>query len=298
MRVVVDKSEQELAKLMRAVEQDPASWESWTCLHMHIEPRRDYDRYVAAMGLVIAEFGSSIKELDGIAFVVGSHNLFVFCRHVTKYHLRTLANDFACELLTKYSIASTQRLYELNYDWKLVNYICEGLGCWNNAVEQSTHVEDVLEPTSFASMADIVPILQDNIRKRHRGRKMSILLVEDDPIACRLVSRLLKDEFEVVTAHSAEDAVIQYVSHAPDLVFLDIGLPDFNGFSVMNIIRKYDPNAYFVMFSGSSYAENITRSIHLGAQGFVEKPFRKERLYHYIEDCNKRRQPFFHYAVD
>ena len=298
MRVVVDKAEQELAKVMRAVEQDPLSWESWTCLHMHIEPRRDYDRYVAAMGLVIAEFGNYIKELDGIAFVVGSHNLFVFCRHVTKYHLRTLANDLACELLTKYSISSTQRLYEVNYDWKLINYICEGLGCWNHAMEQAAQGEDMVEPTSFTSMADIVPILQDNIRKRHKGRKMSILLVEDDPIACRLVSRLLKDEFEVVTAHSAEDAVIQYVSHAPDLVFLDIGLPDFNGFSVMNIIRKYDPNAYFVMFSGSSYAENITRSIHLGAQGFVEKPFRKERLYHYIEDCNKRRQPFFHYAVD
>ena len=121
----------------------------------------------------------------------------------------------------------------------------------------------------------------------NRGNRqpLHVLLVEDDALTVRMVSSLIRSNHAVFVAKDAEEALAQYMIHAPDIVFLDIGLPGVNGFEVLRHVRALDPNAYVVMFSGNRDLEHVCHALNLGARGFVGKPFRKENLHYYLSHC-------------
>jgi CheY-like chemotaxis protein len=291
MRVVVTRANQEFARFVSAVEQDATSWDGWNCLYIRIEPKRTFEQHISPMGLMISEFGHYYEKIDGVAYVLAGNHMFLITRHITKHQLRNLANDLAYALLAKFSIASTHRLYEVAHDWKLLRNYCDDLGCWKAIDGEEEERADETQLPQYVNVHDLRSLLEKNMLHRNLRNPVTILLVEADPFASKLVSRILRDDYKLVTAYSAETAIMQYMMHAPHIVFLDIGLPDHSGFSVMKTIRAYDPDAYFVMFSGNSFAENITRSILSGARGFIEKPFRRERLLHYIDDYRTNHRP-------
>ena len=74
-----------------------------------------------------------------------------------------------------------------------------------------------------------------------------------------------------------------YVNKAPAVRFLDIGLPDIDGHTVLKKVFEIDPDAYVVMFSGNGDKENVMKAVKTGAKGFVGKPFTKDKLYQYID---------------
>jgi len=111
-----------------------------------------------------------------------------------------------------------------------------------------------------------------------------VLVVEDDPLTCRLVAGALASTHAVITEENAKNAVGSYLLHAPDIVFLDIGLPDMDGFMVLDQIITIDPDAFVVMFSSHDNWENVTRALAAGAKGFLSKPFKKEALKNYIQN--------------
>ena len=80
-----------------------------------------------------------------------------------------------------------------------------------------------------------------------------------------------------------QGALMGYVNKAPDVLFLDIGLPDIDGHAVLEKIFKLDPDAYVVMFSGNKDRDNVMKAVELGAKGFVGKPFTSEKLLQYIQ---------------
>ena len=86
------------------------------------------------------------------------------------------------------------------------------------------------------------------------------------------------------TASSAAEAIEKHLLLVPDIVFLDIGLPDADGFMVLNHIHHYDPDCMVVMFSGDSFLDNRVRALSAGAGGFLPKPFNRDSFVHYIED--------------
>jgi DNA-binding NarL/FixJ family response regulator len=121
-------------------------------------------------------------------------------------------------------------------------------------------------------------------KKRRPGRHPAhVLVVEDDPLTRRIVAHALREAYAMISACNAQEAVAEYLSYAPDAVFLDIGLPDISGFDVLDQIMKVDPDAFVVMFSSNDYPENVQRAHAAGAKGFVSKPFKKEMLKNYIQ---------------
>lgn len=121
-------------------------------------------------------------------------------------------------------------------------------------------------------------------KTRRRGRcPAHVLVVEDDPLTRRVVVGALGEAHAMITEENAKGAVASYLLHAPDIVFLDIGLPDIDGFSVLDQIMTIDPDAFVVMFSSHDDTQTIDKALAAGAKGFVSKPFKKEALRSYIQ---------------
>ena len=109
-----------------------------------------------------------------------------------------------------------------------------------------------------------------------------VLLVEDDPVTRWLVRNALKENCDLATAPTANKAFSMYSSYQPDIVFLDVNLPDKNGYEVLNWVMRNDPGANVVMFSSQDSMDNITQALECGARGFIGKPFVKEQLLGYV----------------
>tara|TARA_Y100001934_G_C12362047_1_gene781307 strand:+ start:2215 stop:3123 length:909 start_codon:yes stop_codon:yes gene_type:complete len=122
------------------------------------------------------------------------------------------------------------------------------------------------------------PQLIETISERREKQKKSVLLVEDDAFSRKLVKNVIGKEYRLIEAENTYEALIAYVLNAPDIVFLDINLPDDTGINIIHKIKEYDPDAFIVMLSGNAYRSNITQALTKGAKGFIGKPFNKKRL--------------------
>jgi two-component system LytT family response regulator len=108
---------------------------------------------------------------------------------------------------------------------------------------------------------------------------MRVLIVDDEAIARRRISRLLKleDDVEVVNeVGSGTDAVAAIREHRPDLVFLDVQMPDLDGFGVVSALGDTDtmPAIVFV----TAYNEYAVKAFDVNAVDYVLKPFDGERF--------------------
>lgn len=108
---------------------------------------------------------------------------------------------------------------------------------------------------------------------------MKILLVEDDKNLRAGLSDLLTIEgFEPVTAEDGESALDIFASQQPDFCILDIGLPGMDGFDVCRTIRKQNDHVPILFLTARKDEIDHLRGFHLGADDFVEKPFRSSEL--------------------
>ena len=120
--------------------------------------------------------------------------------------------------------------------------------------------------------------LKENFEVRELRVRPLILLVEDDPFTLQLVKLALKGDFDIITAETVRQALVYYQRHLPNMVFLDIQLPDGNGLDLLKKMSKSDSNSHIVMLSSHSQKEKILDCISNGAKGFIAKPFTKQRL--------------------
>jgi two-component system KDP operon response regulator KdpE len=105
-----------------------------------------------------------------------------------------------------------------------------------------------------------------------------VLVVEDDRDISAVLRTLLEAEgYRVVVAESGDRALIEARSHRPDLVLLDLGLPDRDGQSVIHDIRGYSPMPIVVLSARTMEAERIL-ALDAGADDYVTKPFSSREL--------------------
>lgn len=109
-----------------------------------------------------------------------------------------------------------------------------------------------------------------------------VLLIEDDAVTGWMVRNVLGGCCDLKIAGTGTDAIECFNKIAPDIVFLDINLPDFSGFEVLRHIREASPQAKVVMFTHHDALENMSRALAEGASGFIAKPFRQAELLSYI----------------
>lgn len=100
-----------------------------------------------------------------------------------------------------------------------------------------------------------------------------ILIVDDEPGILDTLSAILKDEgYRTLVTPSGDEALELFRTEHPDVVFLDIWLPDRDGLETLQAIKEHDPNAAVIMMSGHGTSATAVKSIKMGAHDYLEKP--------------------------
>jgi two-component system response regulator HydG len=108
---------------------------------------------------------------------------------------------------------------------------------------------------------------------------LKILLVDDEAGMCLIMKDFLKEAgYEMTTASSGKEAISLYPQVNPDLILLDLGLPDLNGREVLKDVKLRCPQIKVMIIS--AYADQRTQIelYNLGADFFLAKPFMPEEL--------------------
>ncbi len=126
------------------------------------------------------------------------------------------------------------------------------------------------------------------------GTKATVLLVEDEDQLRRVMRDLLEAEgYLIFEARDGSEAFEQMDRHNPDIVLLDLNLPNVDGFTVLTQLRSRTQTADLpiLVVSARGDEDNEVRSLRLGATDFISKPFRPRALAARIEIALQRRRP-------
>ena len=108
--------------------------------------------------------------------------------------------------------------------------------------------------------------------------KLLILVVEDDTSVRNLITTTLKaHEYRYLTAPNGQSAILEASSHNPDIVLLDLGLPDIDGVEVIKKIRTWTNTPIIVISARNEDADKI-EALDAGADDYLTKPFSVDEL--------------------
>ncbi len=103
------------------------------------------------------------------------------------------------------------------------------------------------------------------------------LIVDDEAGILTTLGAILADNgFEVATTPSGTEALDLYATRKPEIVFLDVWLPDRDGLETLETLREFDPQATIIMISGHGTSATAVRAIKMGAFDYLEKPLSYE----------------------
>lgn len=115
-------------------------------------------------------------------------------------------------------------------------------------------------------------------------------LIVDDVSSVREFLRQTLTQYgatDIMEASSAEQALTIFKTKIPEVVFLDIELPDLDGQAVLKQIKYMKENAFVVMVSGHSTVDNVKLAIANGAAGFIVKPFSPRKITSVLKKYSK-----------
>lgn len=111
-------------------------------------------------------------------------------------------------------------------------------------------------------------------------KRAKILVVDDEPVNIQLISSSLKSEYTVLTAFNGHEAITRLKEQSPDLILLDVMMPDLSGFDVCKIIKT---NPSFtdipvIFLTAMDSKEGVRQGLDLGAVDYLTKPVDLELL--------------------
>lgn len=128
-------------------------------------------------------------------------------------------------------------------------------------------------------------------------REQKILLVDDLEYNRQLLrnnltvlfsrEKLKYKAFSYFQAHNASSALLTFSQQLPEMVFLDIELPDGSGLDLLKRFKEQKPDCFVVMVSGVSTLDNVKTSIASGAASFIVKPFTADKILAVLKQFNR-----------
>ena len=241
---------------------------------------------------LIPRFSSHVKEfftkMNAKIFVCSNKDVFLLTRDVYRKEIATFLSTLNQKLMPDSPPSSLAILFETDINDKDLISLCRARieqqdkeRLEQRKLELQKQEEDrknnVLKTEITETHVSKIP------KKRVARKDVQLLVIEDDILTQRLIKNTIGERYLLSAAKDGYEALTQYADTAPDVVFLDIGLPDASGQDILRKIIKMDPDAYIVMLSGNGDRENILEAMTSGAQGFIGKPFTQNKLFEYIE---------------
>lgn len=119
---------------------------------------------------------------------------------------------------------------------------------------------------------------------------MKVLLVDDAAFIRMSLKKILdesKYEFTYIEAATGSDAIRMYKSSSPDLVIMDITMPEMDGITAVQQIIEYDQDAKIIMCSSMGYQAKVVDAVTAGAKDFIVKPYEADKVIKSIEKVLK-----------
>lgn len=116
-----------------------------------------------------------------------------------------------------------------------------------------------------------------------------ILIVEDQTFSQKMLLSILKG-YTCHVASNIGDGLLKYIEKCPDIVLLDIDLPDISGHALAELINKIDRYAFIVMVTANYYESDVKAAKTNNVQGFIPKPYKKQAILDIIEKYKKHKE--------
>ncbi|MDD5262849.1 MAG: hybrid sensor histidine kinase/response regulator [Methylacidiphilales bacterium] len=123
--------------------------------------------------------------------------------------------------------------------------------------------------------------------KQHKNcgtKRKSLLFIDDDPSVISSLRLLFESDYQTFSASSVAEGVRLFSEIHPEIVVLDLRLPDKNGIEALRQIRKLDPSAAVLILTGYSTLATAEESLRLGAVDYLHKPFDVKYLKNRIQE--------------
>jgi two-component system OmpR family response regulator len=117
------------------------------------------------------------------------------------------------------------------------------------------------------------------VMRRSDGKPINVLVVDDEPVLAELVSMALRYEgWEIATAGDGESAIALARDNPPDVVVLDVMLPDMSGLDVLHELRAQIPGLPLLLLTAKDSVEDRIAGLTAGGDDYVTKPFSLEEV--------------------
>ena len=100
-----------------------------------------------------------------------------------------------------------------------------------------------------------------------------VLVVDDDPLACKILTRMLGPEYQVHSFSNGADALEHFSHHGADIVLTDLKMPRMGGQELLKQLITLDPQVIVFVITGHSSLESAVAAVKQGAYDFIAKPF-------------------------
>ncbi len=121
-------------------------------------------------------------------------------------------------------------------------------------------------------------------------RKTRILYVEDETFLAKIVKESLESRgYEVLLEMDGADVMAQFHEIKPDICILDVMLPNKDGFTIAEEIRKADMNMPIIFLTAKTQTTDLVKGFHKGANDYIRKPFSMEELIVRVENALRYR---------
>lgn len=279
MHILSTDAAQSLAGVTASIARDPKSWDGWQSLRIslkHIEG----DAYKNCLSWAKSIIESYLAGTNGRAYFCEIKEIHILCKDLAPRVLKQ-ARDQLCSMIEQETGEAPQaNIFNLQED--ALDYAHAYLEEMNK-IENKTVEGHMVDMLLSLNVIDLEKRRLEKAAEIIRNDQPKVLLVEDDPVSRWLVRSALKDECRFASASTANKAFSMYAAFQPDIVFLDINLPDNNGYHVLEWIMRNDPGACVVMLSSQDELDNVATALQDGAAGFISKPFLKDNLLHYVQ---------------
>lgn len=109
--------------------------------------------------------------------------------------------------------------------------------------------------------------------------KPTLLIIDDEPLLLKSLGKAMSREgYDVLLSPNAKEGFLAFEKEAPDMVLLDLGLPDMSGLSLLKEMKKVRNDSIFIMMTGQGGVKEAVEAIRLGAMDYLCKPLELEEL--------------------